>query len=89
VSKPTAAYVSVAVSPFGTSRARSTQSGSRAAAQALNAFLPPLVIGFLIALALSALPPPLRPRGLCLWTPISLATIVIAVGLYGGLAGLP
>jgi Mn2+/Fe2+ NRAMP family transporter len=58
------------------------------AAQVLNAFLLPLVIGFLIALALTALPAPLRPRGLYLRTLIGLATIVIAVGLYGGLAGL-
>ncbi len=58
------------------------------AAQVLNAFLLPLVIGFLIALALTALPPPLRPRGLYLRALIGLAAIVIAVGLYGGLAGL-
>ncbi len=58
------------------------------AAQALNAFLLPLVIGFLIALALSALPPPLRPRGLYLRTLIGLMTLVIVVGLYGALAGL-
>ena len=33
------------------------------AAQVLNAFLLPLVIGFLVALAVKALPAPLRPRG--------------------------
>ena len=36
------------------------------AAQVLNAFLMPLVIGFLVALAVKALPAPLRPRGLYL-----------------------
>ena len=34
------------------------------AAQVLNAFLLPLVIGFLVALAVKALPEKLRPRGL-------------------------
>ncbi|MGA2795725.1 MAG: divalent metal cation transporter [Roseiarcus sp.] len=58
------------------------------AAQVLNAFLLPLVIGFLVALAVTALPAPLRPRGLYLWVLIGLAAIVIAVGLYGGVAGL-
>jgi Mn2+/Fe2+ NRAMP family transporter len=58
------------------------------AAQVLNAFLLPLVIGLLVALALTALPEAVRPRGLHLLALIGLATIVIAVGLYGGLVGL-
>ena len=58
------------------------------AAQVLNAFLLPLVIGFLVALALTALPPPLRPRGLYLRALIGVSAVVIAVGLYGGVAGL-
>jgi len=58
------------------------------AAQVLNAFLLPLVIGFLVALAVTALPAPLRPRGLYLWVLVCLSAIVIAVGLYGGVAGL-
>jgi Mn2+/Fe2+ NRAMP family transporter len=58
------------------------------AAQVLNAFLLPLVIGFLVALAVKALPDSLRPRGLYLWVLIGVSAIVIAVGLYGGVVGL-
>ena len=58
------------------------------AAQVLNAFLLPLVIGFLVALAVKALPQPLRPRGLYLWVLIGISAVVTAVGLYGGVAGL-
>ena len=58
------------------------------AAQVLNAFLMPLVIGFLVALAVTALPGSLRPRGLYLWLLIGVSAVVIAVGLYGGVAGL-
>jgi len=57
-------------------------------AQVLNAFLLPLVIGFLVALALTVLPDTLRPRGLYLWLLVGVSTVVIAVGLYGGIAGL-
>ena len=52
------------------------------AAQVLNAFLLPLVIGFLVALAVTALPPTLRPRGVYRWVLIGVSAIVIAVGLY-------
>jgi len=58
------------------------------AAQVLNAFLMPLVIGFLVALAVKALPEPLRPRGAYLWALIGVSTVVCAVGLYGGVSGL-
>jgi len=58
------------------------------AAQVLNAFLLPLVVGFLVALALKALPAPLRPRGLYLGVLIGISAVVIAVGLYGGVSGL-
>ncbi len=58
------------------------------AAQVLNAFLLPLVVGFLVALAVKALPAPARPRGLYLGVLIGVSAIVIAVGLYGGVAGL-
>jgi hypothetical protein len=58
------------------------------AAQVLNAFLLPLVIGFLVALAVTALPEKLRPRGLYLWALSAVSALVIAVGLYGGVAGL-
>lgn len=58
------------------------------AAQILNAFLLPLVIGFLLALAVNELPSPLRPRRLYLFVLIGISAIVIAVGLYGGVSGL-
>ena len=58
------------------------------AAQVLNAFLLPLVIGFLVALAVKALPAPLRPRGLYIWVLVGISAVVIAVGLYGGVSGL-
>jgi Mn2+/Fe2+ NRAMP family transporter len=58
------------------------------AAQVLNAFLLPLVIGLLVALALTALPPALRPRGLYRRILIGVSALVSAVGLYGGVSGL-
>ena len=58
------------------------------AAQVLNAFLLPLVIGVLVALAVKTLPEPIRPRGLYLWILIVISASVIAVGLYGGVSGL-
>ena len=58
------------------------------AAQVLNAFLLPLVIGFLVALAVKALPESLRLRGFYLWVLIGISAIVIAVGLFGGVSGL-
>jgi Mn2+/Fe2+ NRAMP family transporter len=58
------------------------------AAQVLNAFLLPLVIGLLVALAVKALPEPMRPRGLYLWTLIGMSASAIALGLYGGVSGL-
>ncbi len=58
------------------------------AAQVLNAFLLPLVIGFLVALAVKALPASLRPQGLYLWVLIGVSALVIAIGLYSGVSGL-
>jgi Mn2+/Fe2+ NRAMP family transporter len=58
------------------------------AAQVLNAFLMPLAIGLLVTLAVTALPSPLRPRGLYFGVLIGVSAVVIATGLYGGVAGL-
>jgi Mn2+/Fe2+ NRAMP family transporter len=58
------------------------------ATQVLNAFLLPLVIGFLVALAVKTLPEPLRPRGVYLGVLIGISAIVIVVGLFGGVSGL-
>ena len=54
----------------------------------LNVFLLPLVIGFLVALAVKELPESLRLRGFYLWVLIGILAIVIAVGLLGGVSGL-
>lgn len=59
------------------------------AAQVLNAFLLPLAIGFLVALATTTLSRQYRPRGLYLTALILVAIIVCLLGLIGGLAGLP
>ncbi len=58
------------------------------AAQVLNAFLLPLVIGFLVALAVTTLPVAVRPRGAYLWSLIAVAALVSAVGIFGGVTGL-
>jgi Mn2+/Fe2+ NRAMP family transporter len=58
------------------------------AAQVLNAFLLPLVIGLLVALAVDVLPDVIRPRGIYLWVLIGVSAIVIAVGLVDGVSVL-
>lgn len=58
------------------------------AAQVLNAFLLPLVIGFLIALAITAPPDDLRPKGAYRWALIGVSAVVVAVGVYSGAQGL-
>ena len=55
------------------------------AAQVLNAFLMPLVIGFLVALAVKALPEPYRLRGWYLGLIVGVSALVSAVGVFGGL----
>jgi Mn2+/Fe2+ NRAMP family transporter len=58
------------------------------AAQVLNAFLMPLVVGFLVALAANALPEPYRLRGPRLAITVAVCAVVSALGLAGGIAGL-
>ena len=58
------------------------------AAQAFNAFLMPLVIGLLVALAVVSLPAPYRPGGLYLGLVVAVCAIVSAVGIFGGLRAL-
>lgn len=57
------------------------------AAQVLNAFLLPLVVGLLVALAAKALPEPLRLRGMYLWTVVGATALVMVVGLVAGVSG--
>jgi Mn2+/Fe2+ NRAMP family transporter len=58
------------------------------AAQVFNAFLMPLVIGLLVALAVTALPEPYRLRGWYLGVLVAISTIVSAVGVFGGVRAL-
>ena len=58
------------------------------AAQVLNAFLMPVVIGFLVALAVKALPEPYRLRGWYLALLACVAAVVSAVGVFGGVQAL-
>lgn len=62
--------------------------GLNIGAQVLNAFLLPLVLGLLLALAMKTLPEPVRPRGLYLWVLICISAGVIVFGLFGGVWGL-
>jgi hypothetical protein len=57
-------------------------------AQVLNVFLMPLVIGLLMALAITALPEPYRLRGWYLGLIVAVCTIVSAVGIFGGVRAL-
>jgi Mn2+/Fe2+ NRAMP family transporter len=58
------------------------------AAQVFNAFLMPLIIGLLVALAATALPEPYRLRGWYLGLIVAVCTIVSAVGVFGALRAL-
>jgi Mn2+/Fe2+ NRAMP family transporter len=55
------------------------------AAQVLNAFLLPLVIGFLMALARTALPESLRPRGWYWGLVLAVLAAVSGLACYGGI----
>jgi Mn2+/Fe2+ NRAMP family transporter len=54
--------------------------------QVMNALLLPLVLGFLIRLAMVTLPPPYRLRGWYLWVVLIVCAITCALGVYGGLS---
>ena len=55
--------------------------------QIMNALLLPLVLGFLIALAVRALPEPVRLKGGYMWVVIVVAGLTTALGVFGGLQG--
>jgi Mn2+/Fe2+ NRAMP family transporter len=57
------------------------------AVQVMNAFMLPIVLGFLIALAVKALPAAYRLRGVYLWVVIVVAGVTCTLGVYGGLSG--
>jgi Mn2+/Fe2+ NRAMP family transporter len=55
--------------------------------QVMNALLLPLVLGFLIALAVRALPERHRLKGTYLWAVVIVSGITTALGVFGGLQG--
>jgi Mn2+/Fe2+ NRAMP family transporter len=57
--------------------------------EVMNALLLPLVLGFLVTLAIKALPAEHRLRGAYLWLVIAVAGLTATLGVYGGLSNLP
>src|ERR1700722_10162151 len=55
--------------------------------QVMNARMLPLVLGFLIALAVRALPHAHRLRGVYLWVVVIVSFVTCALGVVGGFAG--
>ena len=55
--------------------------------QVMNALLLPVVLGFLVALSVRALPPALRLRGPYLWVVVTTAVGTTALGVFGGFSG--
>ena len=58
------------------------------AVEVMNALLLPLVLGFLVALAATALPAGHRPRHAYFWVVVVVTALTTALGVYGGLIGL-
>jgi NRAMP (natural resistance-associated macrophage protein)-like metal ion transporter len=58
------------------------------AVEVTNALMLPLVLGFLVALAIRALPPEQRLRGLYCGVVIAVAALTAGLGVYGGMASL-
>jgi Mn2+/Fe2+ NRAMP family transporter len=57
------------------------------AVEVMNALLLPMVLGFLIALAIFALPPNVRLRGFYKYVVIGTAVLTAGLGVYGGITG--
>jgi Mn2+/Fe2+ NRAMP family transporter len=57
------------------------------AVEVMNALLLPMVLGFLIALAIFALPPAVRLQGWYKWVVILVSTLTAGLGVYGGITG--
>jgi NRAMP (natural resistance-associated macrophage protein)-like metal ion transporter len=55
--------------------------------QVMNALLLPVVLGFLIALSVRALPRAYRLRGWYLWLVVGISAVTCALGVFGGLSG--
>jgi Mn2+/Fe2+ NRAMP family transporter len=58
------------------------------AVQVMNAFMLPVMLGVLIALSVTALPPARRLRGWYLWLVLAVCAVTAAAGVLGGVSGL-
>lgn len=56
--------------------------------QVLNALLLPVVLGFLVALSIRALPAEHRLKGRYMWLVVVVSTIMCALGVYSGVMGI-
>ncbi|MDE1901581.1 MAG: divalent metal cation transporter [Alphaproteobacteria bacterium] len=56
--------------------------------QVMNALLLPVVLGFLIALAVRALPEEYRLKGWYFWVVVAVAGVTTSLGVFGGVQGL-
>ena len=56
--------------------------------QVMNALLLPVVMGFLVLLAVRALPPAVRLRGVYMWVVMAVSGVTCALGVWGGIGGL-
>ena len=54
----------------------------------MNALLLPLVLGFLIALSVRALPEAVRLRGVYFWVVVVVVGLTTILGVFGGLQGI-
>ena len=55
--------------------------------EVMNALMLPVVLGFLVLLAIRALPPEHRLRGIYRWVVIAVSALTAGLGVYGGLTG--
>jgi Mn2+/Fe2+ NRAMP family transporter len=55
--------------------------------QVMNALMLPVVLGFLVRLAFTALPPDQRLSGRYAWIALGVASLTAALGVYGGRSG--
>jgi hypothetical protein len=55
--------------------------------QVLNALMLPIVLGFLIALSIRALPQARRLRGWYLWLVLGVSVLTCGLGVFGGFSG--
>ena len=57
------------------------------AVEVMNALMLPLVLGFLVLLAMKALPAERRLRGVYRWVVIGVSALTASLAVYGGLSG--